>query len=38
MDKTKSAFGYKRELGGGERIIFVSPMVEWFELIAVTIL
>jgi hypothetical protein len=23
MDKTKSAFGYKRELGGGERMVLL---------------
>ena len=23
MDKTRSAFGYKKELGGGERIILL---------------
>ena len=23
MDKTRSAFGYKRDLGGGERIILL---------------
>ena len=31
------AFGYKRELKGGERII-VFPMVKRFELIAIAIL
>ena len=25
------------ELGGGERIYIVPPMVEWFKLIAITL-
>ena len=43
MDKTWGAFGYKRELGGGERghilslSLSLSPMIGWFELIAITI-
>ena len=31
--------GHKRELGGGEGLCYCfSPMVRWFELIAITIL
>ena len=37
MDKTRNALEYKKELGGEERIIFVSHVVRWFELIAIKI-
>ena len=38
MDKTRSAFGIREISREERRLSFVSPMVRWFELIAIIIL